>query len=39
MCIDKEHTAGHTENYEKIKLITNIHQETTFLFTFYIKFI
>ena len=39
MRINKEYKAGHTENYGKIKLITNIHQETEFVFTFYLKFI
>jgi len=24
MCINKKYDAGHTENYEKIKLITNM---------------
>ena len=36
MCINKEHNAGHSENYDKIKLITNMHQETKFIFTFYL---
>ena len=30
MCINKEYTAGHTENDDKIRLITNMHQETEF---------
>jgi len=34
ICINKEYDAGHTENYEKIKLITNMYQETKFVFTF-----
>jgi hypothetical protein len=27
MCINQEYTAGRTENYDKIKLITNIHKK------------
>jgi len=36
MCINKEYNAGHTENYGKIKLIKNMHQENEFDFTFYL---
>jgi len=30
MCVNKEYNAGHTENYDKIKLTTNMHQEAEF---------
>jgi hypothetical protein len=36
MCINKEHTAGQTENYDKIKLIINRYQETKVVFSFYL---
>lgn len=36
MCINQEHTAGHMENYDKIELITNMHQEPKYVFIFYL---